>query len=87
MVKKKSAENYDGSPYVTTLLSSCLWTFYGVLDPDDGVLIVTVNAVGIVTQVIYLAILLFYYPKPKKVIHFYFFTKIIFLVVKTKLCH
>ncbi|KAM7474146.1 hypothetical protein LguiB_021389 [Lonicera macranthoides] len=67
MVKKKSAENYDGSPYVTTLLSSCLWTFYGVLDPDDGVLIVTVNAVGIVTQVIYLAILLFYYPKPKKV--------------------
>ncbi|KAK4406699.1 Bidirectional sugar transporter SWEET16 [Sesamum angolense] len=50
IVKKKSSENYKGVPYVTTLLSTSLWTFYGALDPDDGVLIVTVNAVGVVSQ-------------------------------------
>ncbi|KAK1388467.1 Bidirectional sugar transporter SWEET [Heracleum sosnowskyi] len=67
IVKKKSAEHYDGSPYVTSLLSCCLWTFYGILDPDDGVLVVTVNAIGIFSQVIYLALLLLYYPKDNKV--------------------
>lgn len=68
IVKKKSAEHYDGSPYVTSLLSCCLWTFYGILDPDDGVLVVTVNAIGMLSQVIYLVLLLLYYPKDKKVI-------------------
>ncbi|XP_074355867.1 bidirectional sugar transporter SWEET16-like [Apium graveolens] len=67
IVKKKSAEHYDGSPYVTSLLSCCLWTFYGILDPDDGVLVVTVNAIGILSQVICLALLILYYPKDKKV--------------------
>nr|XP_017256478.1 PREDICTED: bidirectional sugar transporter SWEET16-like [Daucus carota subsp. sativus] len=67
IVKKKSAEHYDGSPYVTSLLSCCLWTLYGILDPDDGVLVVTVNAIGVFSQVIYLALLLLYYPKDKKV--------------------
>lgn len=67
IVKKKSSENYDGSPYVTSLLSCCLWTFYGVLDPDDGVLVISVSAIGVVSQVIYLALLLLYYPRDKKV--------------------
>ncbi|KAK3041929.1 hypothetical protein RJ639_002237, partial [Escallonia herrerae] len=48
IVKKKSAANYDGSPYVTCLLSSFLWLFYGLLDPDDGVLIVTVKYTGFI---------------------------------------
>ncbi|KAL3814664.1 hypothetical protein ACJIZ3_015932 [Penstemon smallii] len=44
VVRKKSTENYKGIPYITTLLSTCLWTFYGVLKPD--VLVVTVNGAG-----------------------------------------
>ncbi|KAM7481676.1 hypothetical protein LguiB_006259 [Lonicera macranthoides] len=67
IVKKKSAENYGGSPYIASLLSCALWTFYGVLDPDDGILVMTVNAVGVVFQVTYLALLLLYFPKEKKV--------------------
>ncbi|KAL0454773.1 UNVERIFIED_CONTAM: Bidirectional sugar transporter SWEET16 [Sesamum latifolium] len=67
IVKKKSSENYKGVPYVTTLLSTSLWTFYGALDPDDGVLIVTVNAVGVVSQAAYLVLFLFYASKERKV--------------------
>ncbi|KAL0375780.1 UNVERIFIED_CONTAM: Bidirectional sugar transporter SWEET16 [Sesamum calycinum] len=70
IVKKKSSENYKGVPYVTTLLSTSLWTFYGALDPDDGVLIVTVNAVGVVSQAAYLVLFLFYASKERKVKYF-----------------
>ncbi|KAL2514889.1 Bidirectional sugar transporter SWEET1 [Forsythia ovata] len=67
IIQKKSSENYKGLPYITTLLSTSLWTFYGVLDPDDGILIVTVNGVGVASQIIYLIIYLFYASKERKV--------------------
>lgn len=65
-MKNKSAENYDGFPYITTLLSTSLWTFYGILDPDDGILILTVNSVGVVSQIFYNTIYLLYAPKNKR---------------------
>ncbi|XP_052180562.1 bidirectional sugar transporter SWEET16-like [Diospyros lotus] len=67
IVKNKSAENYDGFPYITTLLSTSFWTFYGLLDPDDGILIVTVNSVGVVSQIFYNTIYLLYAPRNKRV--------------------
>ncbi|KAI3448545.1 hypothetical protein Pfo_005210 [Paulownia fortunei] len=70
IVKKKSSENYKGVSYATTLLSTSLWTFYGTLDPDDGVLIVTVNAVGVASQAVYLVLFLFYASKERKVKYF-----------------
>ncbi|PIN05380.1 Multitransmembrane protein [Handroanthus impetiginosus] len=70
IMKKKSSENYKGVPYITTLLSTSLWTFYGLLDPDDGVLIVTVNAVGVTSQAAYIVLSLFYAPKERKVKYF-----------------
>ncbi|KAL8540903.1 hypothetical protein ACS0TY_002233 [Phlomoides rotata] len=72
IVKKKSSENYKGVPYVTTLLSTSLWILYGSLDPDDGVLIVTVNAVGVTSQLTYLILFLFYASKERKVKYFGF---------------
>ncbi|KAL5565995.1 hypothetical protein UlMin_029159 [Ulmus minor] len=66
VVKKKSTENFKGIPYVTTLLSTSLWTFYGLLKPD-GILIVTVNAAGATLQVIYVTLFLIYAPKDKKI--------------------
>ncbi|KAL3538201.1 hypothetical protein ACH5RR_001567 [Cinchona calisaya] len=66
VVKTKSSDNFDGLPYISTLLSTSLWTFYGLLDPDDGVLIVTVNRVGVTSQIVYLAIYLFYATKARK---------------------
>lgn len=67
IVKKKSTENYKGIPYVTTLLSTSLWTFYGILKPD-GMLVATVNAAGVVFQLSYVILFLIFAPKPKKVI-------------------
>ncbi|CAK9150340.1 unnamed protein product [Ilex paraguariensis] len=67
VLKKKSADNYEALPYVTTLLSTSLWTFYGALDPDDGVLIITANSVGMAAQATYLALYLIYASNDKKV--------------------
>ncbi|KAF7138510.1 hypothetical protein RHSIM_Rhsim07G0192000 [Rhododendron simsii] len=66
VVKKKSTENYKAIPYITTLLSTSLWTFYGLLKPG-GLLIVTVNAAGAVLQFVYVTLFLIYAPKDIKV--------------------
>ncbi|KAK3041928.1 hypothetical protein RJ639_002236, partial [Escallonia herrerae] len=66
VVKQKSTENYKGLPYITTLLSTSLWTFYGLLKPD-GLLVVTVNGAGAALQFIYVTLFLIYAPKDTKV--------------------
>lgn len=64
-MKKKSIENYSEIPYITTLLATCLWTFYGFVKP--AILIATVNGAGAVLQCIYITIFFIYAPKDKKV--------------------
>ncbi|KAK4761466.1 hypothetical protein SAY87_029350 [Trapa incisa] len=66
IVKKKSTENYKGVPYITTLLSTGLWTFYGILKPG-GLLIMTVNGAGAASQLTYVILFLIYAPKDKKI--------------------
>ncbi|XP_039029643.1 bidirectional sugar transporter SWEET16-like [Hibiscus syriacus] len=66
VVKKKSTENYKGVPYITTLLSTSLWTFYGFINPD-GLLVITVNGAGAIFQLTYVILFLVYAPKDKKV--------------------
>lgn len=66
IVKKKSTENYKGIPYVTTLLSTSLWTFYGLLKPD-GLLVTTVNGAGVLFQLSYVILFIIFAPKDKKV--------------------
>ncbi|KAL3843503.1 hypothetical protein ACJIZ3_000906 [Penstemon smallii] len=61
VVKKKSTENYKGVPYMTTLLSTSLWTFYGVLKPE-GFLVATVNGAGAALHIIYVILFLIYAP-------------------------
>ncbi|GAY54452.1 Bidirectional sugar transporter SWEET [Citrus sinensis] len=66
IVKKKSTESYKGVPYITTLMSTCLWTFYGVMKPG-GLVVATVNGAGAALQFIYVSLYLIYAPKDKKV--------------------
>ncbi|CAL5330173.1 hypothetical protein CsSME_00010700 [Camellia sinensis var. sinensis] len=66
VVKKKSTENFKALPYITTLLSTSLWTFYGILKPG-GLLILTVNGAGAVLQFIYVTLFLIYAPRDIKV--------------------
>ncbi|XP_078160477.1 bidirectional sugar transporter SWEET16-like isoform X2 [Carex rostrata] len=65
IVKEKSTQDFAWLPYVTTLLSTSLWSFYGILKPD-GLLIVTVNGAGAVLQAIYVILYLTYAPKRTK---------------------
>ncbi|URD93759.1 Sugar efflux transporter for intercellular exchange [Musa troglodytarum] len=61
IVKTKSTESFKVLPYITTLLSTSLWTFYGLLKPG-GLLVVTVNGVGTVLQAIYIILFLINAP-------------------------
>nr|WME85014.1 transporter SWEET16 [Impatiens uliginosa] len=64
VVKNKSTENYKCHPYITTLLSTSLWTFYGLLKPD--MLVITVNGAGAFLQFIYVTLFIVYAPRNVK---------------------
>ncbi|XP_055816660.1 bidirectional sugar transporter SWEET16-like [Solanum dulcamara] len=66
IIKKKSTEDFKGIPYITTLLSTSLWTFYGLLKPG-GLLVVTVNGTGIFLHILYVTLFLMYAPKTLKI--------------------
>ncbi|XP_052879763.1 bidirectional sugar transporter SWEET16-like isoform X1 [Gossypium arboreum] len=66
VIKKKSTGDYKGEPYITTLLSTSLWTLYGIINPD-GLLVMTVNGAGAILQLIYVILFLVYAPKDAKV--------------------
>jgi solute carrier family 50 (sugar transporter) len=66
IVKKKSTEDFAWLPYVATLLSTSLWSFYGLLKPG-GLLVLTVNGAGSVLEAIYVILFLIYAPKATKV--------------------
>ncbi|KAL6902062.1 hypothetical protein ACP4OV_004938 [Aristida adscensionis] len=65
IVRNKSTEDFRWLPYVTTLLSTSLWTFYGLLKPG-GLLVVTVNGAGAALEAIYVTLYLAYAPKETK---------------------
>ncbi|GAA0142499.1 hypothetical protein LIER_03385 [Lithospermum erythrorhizon] len=68
VIKTKSTESFKGLPYITTLLSTSLWTFYGLLKPNgDGLLVTTVNGAGAFLHVIYVTLFLIYAPKNVKI--------------------
>ncbi|KAF7042676.1 hypothetical protein CFC21_052208 [Triticum aestivum] len=66
VVRNKSTEEFRWLPYVTTLLCTSLWAFYGLLKPG-GLLIITVNAAGAALQATYVALYLAYAPRDTKV--------------------
>ncbi|THU55297.1 hypothetical protein C4D60_Mb11t05100 [Musa balbisiana] len=65
IVRNRSTEEFEPSPYVITLLNSSLWVYYGITKPG-GLLIVTVNGVGVVVEAVYVALFLLYAAPPLK---------------------
>ncbi|KAE9458967.1 hypothetical protein C3L33_09131, partial [Rhododendron williamsianum] len=61
IVKHRSTEEFESFPYISTLLSSTLWTYYGITKPGSY-LVATVNGFGAVVQVIYLSLFLAFAP-------------------------
>jgi hypothetical protein len=68
-VRNKSTEDFRWLPYVTTLLSTSLWTFYGLLKPH-GLLVVTVNGAGAALEAVYVTLYRIYAPRETKVHQF-----------------
>ncbi|MCO5610920.1 hypothetical protein L7F22_065164 [Adiantum nelumboides] len=66
--KRRSTENFKGLPYICTLLSTSLWTYYSLIKPKST-LILTINAAGTVLQSFYLTVFLIFVPKQCKVIN------------------
>jgi len=65
IVKHRSTEDFDSLPYVSTLLNSSLWTYYGLI--NDELLVSTVNGFGVLVQIVYVALFLAFAPRRMKV--------------------
>ncbi|XP_024027054.1 bidirectional sugar transporter SWEET17 [Morus notabilis] len=61
IVKRRSTEDFDSLPYICTVLSTSLWTYYGITKPGEY-LVATINGFGIVVETIYVALFLLYAP-------------------------
>jgi solute carrier family 50 protein (sugar transporter) len=81
IVRNKSTGDFTWLPYVTTLLSTSLWTFYGLLKPK-GLLVVTVNGAGAALEAVYVTLYLVYAPRETKVrsLHVHIYSSSIILI-------
>ncbi|XP_059654411.1 bidirectional sugar transporter SWEET17-like [Cornus florida] len=61
IVKHRSTEEFESLPYICTLLSSSLWTYYGIIKPGSY-LVATVNGFGVVVEIVYISLFLIYAP-------------------------
>ncbi|CAH2053529.1 unnamed protein product [Thlaspi arvense] len=64
IVRRRSTEEYECLPYICTLMSSSLWTYYGIVTPGEY-LVSTVNGFGVLAESIYVLVFLFFVPKPR----------------------
>lgn len=57
-------ERFSPTPYLATFLNCALWVFYGLpLVHPDALLVLTINAVGVVFETTFLAIFFLYSPQ------------------------
>ncbi|XP_009411666.2 bidirectional sugar transporter SWEET16 [Musa acuminata AAA Group] len=59
IARSGSTEDFESAPYVVTLLSSSLWVYYGITKPG-GLLVATVNGVGVVMEAVYVTLFLLF---------------------------
>ncbi|OMO98479.1 SWEET sugar transporter [Corchorus olitorius] len=65
--KNKSVEEFQPYPYIATVLNCLMWIFYGLpLVVKDNILVTTINGIGLVIELIYLAIYCWYAKDKKK---------------------
>ncbi|KAG7991290.1 hypothetical protein I3843_02G067900 [Carya illinoinensis] len=65
IIKQRSTEQFESLPYICTLLSSSLWTYYGIIKAGE-LLVATVNGFGILVETIYVTLFLIYAPGRSK---------------------
>ncbi|KAJ4729196.1 Bidirectional sugar transporter SWEET [Melia azedarach] len=84
IIKRKDVEEFHPYAYIATCLNCMLWIFYGlpVIHPDST-LVVTINAVGLVLELIYLSIFCWYdrQKKGRKVVALGLSGEVIFVAI------
>ncbi|PUZ67085.1 hypothetical protein GQ55_3G403800 [Panicum hallii var. hallii] len=63
--KSKSTEGFQSVPYVVALFSAMLWIFYALIKSNE-LLLITINAAGIVIESIYIVMYFVYADKKAK---------------------
>ncbi|CAN6708778.1 unnamed protein product [Malus baccata var. baccata] len=91
IIKKKDTEEFKPDPYMATVLNCLFWIFYGMpFVHPDSTLVVTINAVGLALEVIYLTIFVVYASaKGRKKVGLWLAGEVIFfaaVVLITLLC-
>lgn len=66
IVKNRSTEEFGSLPYICSLLSATLWTYYGIIQPT-AFLVGTINAFGSILGIVYVCLFFVYAPPRKKV--------------------
>uniref|UniRef100_A0A1J3CDK9 Bidirectional sugar transporter SWEET n=1 Tax=Noccaea caerulescens TaxID=107243 RepID=A0A1J3CDK9_NOCCA len=64
IVKRRSTGKYECLPYICTLMSSSLWTYYGIVTPGEY-LVSTVNGFGALAETTYVLIFLSFVPRSR----------------------
>ncbi|KAI3846612.1 hypothetical protein MKX03_029480 [Papaver bracteatum] len=57
--KKGAVEDFSPNPYLVTILNCALWVYYGMVHPNS-LLVITINGIGLVMEIIYVAFYLLY---------------------------
>ncbi|KAL5582549.1 hypothetical protein UlMin_014991 [Ulmus minor] len=83
IIRRKAVEEFKPDPYLATVLNCLLWVFYGMpFVHPDSLLVVTINSVGLVLELIYLAIFLIYATNNgRKKVCYWLCTAIVFYAI------
>ncbi|KAF8030825.1 hypothetical protein BT93_D0118 [Corymbia citriodora subsp. variegata] len=67
IIKNRSTEQFSGVPYMVTLLSCSLYTWYGLpFVSSDNLLLLIISIMGVVIELTYVLIFITYAPKKKR---------------------
>ncbi|KAI5063081.1 hypothetical protein GOP47_0021628 [Adiantum capillus-veneris] len=68
IMRKKTTGSYSPQPYLFSLLSGMLWTYYGILNlKHGGIPIITISSISAIFQVNYIALYLWFGSKPQRI--------------------
>ncbi|GAA0147176.1 hypothetical protein LIER_06941 [Lithospermum erythrorhizon] len=66
IVKRRSTEEFQIFPYIFGLVCASLWTYYGIIKPG-GLLVATINEVGVSIMTTYVVLFLVFAPPKVRV--------------------
>ncbi|XP_010519561.1 PREDICTED: bidirectional sugar transporter SWEET5 [Tarenaya hassleriana] len=65
--KARTVGEFKPDPYVATVLNCMMWSFYGMpFVHPDSLLVITINATGLLMELVYVAIFFYFSPWPSR---------------------